>query len=181
MIFDPVRYRRRLLSAAAGYLMLDLPHLAKRTLGEIPDPENEPFQFAFLQGQIHRELQEYDVALRHFDRAAAVEPDHVELLMAMAWCYKRIDRLPAAIACTERAYRANPKESVLLYNLACYYCLAGDKERTLSWLGRALRMSPGLRNLIPAETDFDDLRDDPDFRLLVNLASGELSSSRSDD
>jgi len=64
----------------------------------------------------------------------------------------------------------------VLYNLACYFALASDKVHALSWLGRAIRMESSLRELIPDETDFDSLRDDADFRLIVEerkVESGE--------
>ena len=46
--------------------------------------------------------------------------------MTMAWCYKRTNQLPRAITSMERAYRINPKEAVILYNLSCYWSLAGN-------------------------------------------------------
>jgi hypothetical protein len=88
----------------------------------------------------------------------------------------------------EEAYRAHPKVPVVLYNIACYHSLAGDKRQALSWLGRALRMEASLRklvpddpdlqalalrtslrDLIPDESDFDSLRNDPDFQYLARL------------
>ena len=48
-----------------------------------------------------------------------------------------------------------------------YYSLAGDKTQALSWLGRALRMKSSLRSLIADESDFDPLRDDPDFQYVT--------------
>ena len=93
--------------------------------------------------------------------------------MAMAWCYKRTDQLPKAISAMERAYRIAPQESIVLYNLACYWSLAGNKTQCLSWLGRALRMNTVLLDLIATESDFDPLRHDPDFQHLVNLVKGQ--------
>jgi len=100
-------------------------------------------------------------------RAFDERPDDVDLLMTMAWCYKRTNQLPRAITSLERAYRINPKEAVILYNLACYWSLAGNKTQSLSWLGRALRMDNDVRRLIDDEPDFDPLRNDPDFQLIL--------------
>jgi Flp pilus assembly protein TadD len=99
----------------------------------------------------------------------ARDPDNVSLLMAMAWCYKRTDRLDRAIEAMEHAYRVSPKQPIVLYNLSCYWSLAGNKTQALSWLGRALRMDESLRKLIEDEQDFDPLRRDPDFRQLLSL------------
>ena len=65
-------------------------------------------------------------------KAGNQEPENVGLLMGMAWCYKRIDRLSRAIDSMEEAYRAHPDEAVVLYNLACYFSLAGNKPKALS-------------------------------------------------
>ena len=60
--------------------------------------------------------------------------------------------------------------AVVLYNLGCYYALAGDKELALSWLGRAIRREQRFRALVGNESDFDEFRQDPDFQFVI----GEL-------
>ena len=42
------------------------------------------------------------------------------------------------------------------------------KTQALSWLGRALRMDASYRQLIDDESDFDPLRHDPDFQMIVS-------------
>lgn len=73
----------------------------------------------------------------------------------------------------EQAYQASPKQPIVLYNLSCYFSLAGDKAQALSWLGRALRIEPTLRELIPDESDFDPLRNDPDFQFVIGIDEQE--------
>ena len=93
--------------------------------------------------------------------------------MRMAWCFKRIDQLPQAIDAMKLAYQFHKDVPVVLYNLACYYSLAGEKEDALSWLGRAFRMDRQLLKLIENETDFDPLRNDVDFQHLLQLTSSQ--------
>jgi hypothetical protein len=57
--------------------------------------------------------------------------------------------------------------------MSCYLALDGSREQALSWLGRALRMDRTLCKLVPGETDFDSLRNDSDFRHLLELLSEE--------
>ena len=163
-----VRIRReKLLAAAEGYLELGLPRQALESLAEIADPDKAPFKVPYLQGEALRSLERHAEALEVFEAALRENSDHVGLLMAMAWCYKRTDQLPRAIAAMDQAYQVSPREAVILYNLSCYWSLAGNKAQALSWLGRALRMDQDLRKLIPQEHDFDTLRQDPDFLLVV--------------
>jgi len=163
--------REKLLNAAEGYLMLDMPHQALESLDSIIDPERAQFATHYLRGMILRQMGEHQAALDAFDVAFDEQPEHLSLLLAMAWCYKRTDRLDRAITTMEHAYAADPTEPIVLYNLACYWALTGNKPQALSWLGRALRMNRDLKQLVSDEQDFDQLRNDPDFELLVGMAS----------
>ena len=147
-----------------------MPEHALRELRAIDDPDLILFEANRLRGEALRMLARHDEALVAYGRAFAEKPNDVDLLMGMAWCYKRTQQLPNAITAMEEAYRIAPKVPVILYNLACYWSLAGNKTQTLSWLGRALRMDQSLRRLIENETDFDPLRGDPDFQLIAGSA-----------
>ncbi|MES2789996.1 MAG: tetratricopeptide repeat protein [Planctomycetota bacterium] len=166
-----LRVRRdKLLNAAEGYLMLEMPQHALECLDAIIDPERAQFASNYLRGMVLRQMGDHQAALDAFDVALEEQPEHMSLLLAMAWCYKRTDRLERAITAMEQAYAADPTEPIVLYNLACYWSLAGNKSQALSWLGRALRMDGDLKRLISDEQDFDRLRSDPDFELLVGMA-----------
>jgi tetratricopeptide (TPR) repeat protein len=167
------RHRLRLLAEAEGYTALGMYAHALDSLDGIQDSEGVVFEVNFRRGDVLRHLEHHDEALVAFHRAFEENPDNVDLLMAMAWCYKRTNQLPRAITSMEQAYRIAPKEPVILYNLSCYWSLAGNKAQCLSWLGRALRMDKGYRQLIDDETDFDPLRHDPDFQMLLGMVNRE--------
>lgn len=160
--------RERRLEAARGYLMLDMPDHALRELNGIEDPERATFAIQQLRGEALRQKEDYEAAIDAYQRARDENAGDLTVLMGLAWCYKRRDRLDRAIELMREAYEVAPEEAVVLYNLACYFSLSGDKEQALSWLGRALRMDSSLRKLIPEETDFDPLRDDPDFQFIAH-------------
>lgn len=159
--------REKLLSEAEGYLALDMPDHALAALDEIAEPDEVRFRVFYLRGEALRSQGRHAKAMEALQHAYAIQPDDVPLLMAMAWCYKRTDQLPRSIEMMEQAYEVKPKEAVVLYNLACYWCLAGNKAQALSWLGRAIRMDKSFRHAATTETDFDSLRHDPDFQLIV--------------
>ncbi len=169
MIFDASRRLKRWMKAAYGFLMLDLADQALRELDEIDDAGAHAFQFHLLRGEAFRAKAEHRRALDQFLMAQAIVPTDLCALMGMAWCYKRVDRLDQSIDTLRLAYESHPEVPVVLYNLACYYSLAGEKELALSWLGRALRMDRTLMKLVPNEADFDPLRNDPDFAHLLEL------------
>ncbi|MEK6261127.1 MAG: tetratricopeptide repeat protein [Planctomycetota bacterium] len=171
MIFDASRRAKRRMDAAQGYLMLNLPDRALRELDEIVDAGEATCQYHLLRGEALRAKSDHPAALTAFRRALEANPEDLAALMGMAWCFKRIDRLDQSIETMQRAYESHKEVPVVLYNLACYYSLAGEKELALSWLGRALRMDRGFTKLVPKETDFDPLRDDPDFLHLLELTA----------
>jgi tetratricopeptide (TPR) repeat protein len=171
MPINPEKVRLRQLLAAKGYLELDLPKLAIRELDQIDDLGPCVYEGSLLRGNAFRRLEDYQRGLDSFRTAHIEKPTDVDALMGMAWCFKRIDQLQYAIDAMKLAYQFHKDEPVVLYNLACYYSLAGEKDNALSWLGRSLRMNRDLLNLIPEETDFDSLREDADFQHLLELTS----------
>lgn len=170
--------QQRAIEAAQGYLMLELPDAALRRLGIFQDAESAPPAVEQLRGEIYRQKEDYEKALKHFERVPTAEGNHLELRISMAWCFKRIGRLDKAIETMKAAYRDSPKSAIVLYNLACYYSLAGEKEEALSWLGRAFRMDSSYRQRVPRETDFDPIRNDQEFLYLMQLSEPKKTAEK---
>lgn len=164
----------RRLSAAEGYLALDLPQRALEELQGVADPGPQGFAWHLLRAESFRALSRWSDALEEFRRCYEREPRNLGVLLGLAWCYKRIDQLPQAIAVMLEAYQSHADVPVVLYNIACYYALDGQKQPALSWLGRALRKDRDFLRLIPSETDFNPIRHDPDFHRLLELAGANV-------
>ena len=174
MIFNSERRRKKQLQAAEGYLSLGMPDHALQALTEVSDDGDESaFTCQMLRGDALRAKLDHHQALDCFRQAHELDPESLDAMLGMAWCFKRIDRVDQSIETMRLALQAHPKVPIVLYTLACYYSLAGNKEQALSWLGRALRMNRSIAKLIPEETDFDPLRNDPDFRHLLELSADE--------
>jgi adenylate cyclase len=60
-----------------------------------------------------------------------------------------------------------PDDFATLYNVACYYSLAGDCERALELLERAIRLGGGYYDWIMHDSDLAALRELPRFQQLV--------------
>ncbi len=168
---DLDRRSQRKLLAAEGYLALGMPDHALRQLQSIADPGREAFTWHLLKAEAHRGRADWSAALEEFQHCHLERPQELDVLMGLAWCLKRTGQLSRAIAIMHDAYLAHRQVPVVMYNLSCYYALAGQKSQALTWLGRALRMDPDLKRLIPDETDFDPIRSAPEFAKLLELAS----------
>lgn len=160
---------KRQLDEAEGYLMLNLPQKALEILERRADWATMQFEANFLSGEALRSLERYREALKPLEVAAALRPGDIGVAIALGWCYKRTQRLAQAIDALERAVRHNLQipQSLLHYNLACYWSLAGNTSKALDELAVALDLQPELRSLIPDEHDFDKLRGNPDFERLT--------------
>ncbi len=170
---------QRALESAQGYLLLEMPDAVLRELRDFGDGDETPMAVNQLRGEALRMRGDFDEALQCFEKVLSQVDNKLSVLMAMAWCFKRIGRLDKAIEVMKETYRSSPKEAAVLYNLACYYSLAGEKEEALSWLARAIRLDASFRKLIPRESDFDPIRNDPEFLHLLQISEPKLPKKTS--
>jgi len=165
---------RRLLDEAEGYLMIGLPRRSLQILDSRRDWSTMPFEANLLRGEALRSLNRYREALKPLEIAANLRPSDKSVALALGWCYKRTNRLAQAIDALQRALLAHPDDALLHYNLACYWSLASNGSKAVDALTAALELDPDLRSLIAEESDFDQLRGNPEFDRLV-LGSAPLT------
>jgi Flp pilus assembly protein TadD len=151
---------------AEGFLELGMPEHALAALRRLGDAETQDGNTLYLWGEGLRTLERYAEALTPLQQAVKAAPEDIRIRIALGWCYKRTGRLDLAIDALEQAVILKPEEALLRYNLACYLSLDGQKRRALRYLSQALTIDPAYRDLVEKESDFDPLRDDPEFRAL---------------
>ena len=160
---------RQIQTQAEGYLELGMPHHALDTLARLGDPENFNSHALYLWGDALQTLGRFAEALIPLSRAAKIIPDNIHIWLAMGWCHKRTGDIDLAIDALEEALAVDPAEAIIHYNLSCYLCLVGDRTRALYHLGKALAIDPEYREMIESERDFDSMRSDPEFQLLLSI------------
>lgn len=79
-------------------------------------------------------------------------------------------RYEGGAAVLAEALSDHGEDAVLLYDLACLECLAGDTESALGHVARSLELDPGLAAAVVADLDFVALAGDSRFRALVSPA-----------
>ncbi|WP_197528839.1 TPR end-of-group domain-containing protein [Aeoliella mucimassa] len=170
-IIMPQRNSRttRAIREAEGYLELGLPEYAAMVLRRRQTVVVDSARANYLLGEALREVERYNEAAEPLERAIELMPEDMHASLALAWCYKRTGRLKHAIETLEVALESDPREAILHYNLACYWSLARNRRRALRCLSRALDLDGNYLDLVPYESDFDAMRDDPDFQLLTSL------------
>jgi tetratricopeptide (TPR) repeat protein len=61
----------------------------------------------------------------------------------------------------------NPQYPTPIYNVACCEALSGRKEDAIEHLRQAIALSEQFREYAKSDSDFDAIRDDPEFQKLV--------------
>ena len=84
-----------------------------------------------------------------------------------ATAFHRPGRYAEGAAVLAEALAARGEDAVLLYDLACFECLAGNTSAALTHARRAIRLDPGLRAGMAVDSDFAALAGDAGFRAIV--------------
>jgi mannose-6-phosphate isomerase-like protein (cupin superfamily) len=73
-----------------------------------------------------------------------------------------------ARAIFEEGFAAHPDSAGLYYNLACFEAMEGRRDEALASLRRAGALNSDMPKYAREDADFASLRDDPEFRALVD-------------
>jgi tetratricopeptide (TPR) repeat protein len=148
-------------------LRIPLAERALKSLEQLGESMGWSAQALFLRGQALRIMERYAEAVEPLRKATEIVPEDQHFRLALAWCYKRCQRLDLAIQTLEEAIEYAPDTAILYYNLACYWSLARQVRKAVSHLARAIELDPDYRDSITGETDFDPIRNHPHFQSLL--------------
>jgi tetratricopeptide (TPR) repeat protein len=175
--------RRQLLQEAEGYLELVVafverwsltPTLRDRVvrralhvLDRLDDPNC--LSALLLRGRGLRLMDQHDSAVIAFQQAIQRDAENLSAYLELGWCYKRIGRIDLAIQALEDALEVDRSQAIIHYNLACYWSLASNVGLTLVHLAQAFELDESFRDLVATESDFDAVRNHPEFMLLTSV------------
>ena len=148
-------------------LRLRLAQRALNALQRLGGASRRRAHVLYLTGQAYRVMHRYLEAVPPLTDAAELDPENTSIWLVLAWCHKRTSRLDLAIESLENALAVESREAILHYNLACYWSLAGNSKIALRYLAQSFDIDPNYRELVADETDFDPIRDLPDFQSLI--------------
>jgi tetratricopeptide (TPR) repeat protein len=80
-----------------------------------------------------------------------------------------LGRYEEAIASYDKAIEVKPDYHEAWYNNACTYALQSQLDPALEHLKQAIELNPDhYRTLIQTDSDFDSIRDNEQFQILLN-------------
>jgi len=108
-----------------------------------------------------------EAAITSFDKAIELKPDYHEAWNNRGIALFTLGQHEAAIASYDKAIELKPNSAGAHYNKACYYALQGDQDAAIASLQRAIELDKSCREMAKADTDFDGIRDNEQFQVLI--------------
>jgi len=95
------------------------------------------------------------------------DPNDVRALYLAANSLISLGDFDRGLEWTQRALSIEPHEPMLLYNVACIYCMAGKPSEAIGFLEEAVRRGFSNRDWMKNDADLNPLRDSPRFQALT--------------
>jgi tetratricopeptide (TPR) repeat protein len=121
----------------------------------------------YNRANTYERLEKYDEALSDYNRLLEFKPDDPDLLNDRSIAYLQQKSYDDSFHGLDRALQLKPDHSRTLYNLACLFSLWGKSEDALDYLEKAIEIDKKNREDAKTDKDFDNIRDDPRFKKLV--------------
>jgi serine/threonine protein kinase/Flp pilus assembly protein TadD len=107
-------------------------------------------------------------ALQLTEKHIDTHPDDPRALYLGATILARIGEPARSYDWATRALAIDPKETSILYNVACVYALLGRTEDALSCAAKVMEHGTFYKNWAAKDSDLDSLRSDPRFQALLS-------------
>jgi tetratricopeptide (TPR) repeat protein len=121
-----------------------------------------------LRGIVLYELGRFEGAIASYDQALKFKPDYHEAWYHLGITLNKLGRYEEAIASYDQALKFKPDYHQAWYNKACCYALQGNIEQILENLQQAINLNPdGYRHIAKTNSDFDSIREDERFQVLI--------------
>jgi adenylate cyclase len=118
-------------------------------------------------GRKHDEMKVRVAALGTLQRHLQMNPHDTRALYVCAQNLCCVGESEKGRELAERALGQDQDEPVVLYNVACFYAHAGDKERSLDLLEQAVEKGWGDKAWLETDSDLDSMRSMPRFQALL--------------
>lgn len=114
-------------------------------------------------------LERYEEALVDCNRSLELRPDDPDTLGNRGITYGHLERYGEASTDLNRSLEIRPHHPDTLYNLACLFALWGKADDSVAYLEKAIALNKKNREDAKKDKDFDNIRDDPRFKELIEL------------
>ena len=122
------------------------------------------FEYIGEQDRVRELHEEY---IDRAERALELNPNDARAMILGAGVHLKLGDKTTGLTWLQRAQDASPDSSNIMYNSACFHSLSGDLETALDCLERAADLGARNRLLWESDKDFENIKDHPRFRALL--------------
>ncbi len=123
----------------------------------------------FFRGISYYSKSDYKNAIVDFNQALKLEPNHAEGYYTRGSVYSTQGNYTQAIVDYNQALKLKPDYAEAYYKKACAYSLKKEFKAAIENLRRAIDLYAKSREVAKTDSDFDNIREDKQFRALVGL------------
>lgn len=149
---------RKRLAYALGYIELGLLRDARAELARLSAEERGTPEAMAVLVELAMVEDDWRQVIRLAPRVAKAAPSVERPWIAWAYALREVGEIAEARDVLTEGERVIEKPTVLVdYNLACYDCLLGDREKAVRRLARVFQKEPGWKA---------QAKEDPDLKTL---------------
>src|SRR6266478_695248 len=143
--------------SAVGYVELGMYADANSELEKIDPFCRAAPEVLAVRIEIYRGLKKWDLMREVTKRLAEFQPDDVQWTVSYAYATRRAESIEAAKEILLNAESKFPKEAIIKYNLACYFCQTEEIENAKNYLKKALEIDSSWRITALDDSDLQPL------------------------
>ena len=113
-------------------------------------------------------LGNFNQALADLDKAAQLDPKNPYVYHMRAWAHYGLGNKRQTLEDFDKSLDLAPNNSWTLWNIAAYYALSGEKEKSITALRKAISINGTLRQKTKTDQRFQSLWNDGEFKKLVD-------------
>jgi hypothetical protein len=145
--------------AAVGYVELQMFEDANDELEKIDPFARAVPEVLAVRIAVYHGLQKWELMREIAKRLVDFQPDDVQWTISLAYATRRADSIQAAKDILLNAESKFPKEGIIKYNLACYFCQLQDIENGRNYLEKAFEIDSNWRKAALDDADLKPLWD----------------------
>jgi len=145
-----------------------------------PTDYQSPSYLAFIYqitGQVDKMKPALREALHKVEQQLALNPDDSRAIYLGAGVLIRMGEKQRAMEWVRRLAATERDEPYLLYGIACLYALTEKVEESIYYLKKAVEAGYAHRQYLEKDSDFDPIREHPDYLNIINDLKGREKKS----
>ena len=145
---------------ATGYVQLGMYREAARELEAVAAADRWRPEVMAARIELHRETGDWAEVRRYALRLLERDAADLGAWISLGCAVRRVENVAAARDALLQAEACVGKgHAIVHYNLACYYCLLGDRDEARRRLAEACRLEEHFKRAAQDDPDLEDIRE----------------------